>query len=172
MPYTIADGREEFVMELWNSEFYQVQKVQDLLRDLGTCDYSVVESRRAAHRNINEFRDDAKNAPFEHGTRFPQGWHHLYLSSHESVVIHTIQALQAVLSYRLGNVAKDTSTVTDSKGAGGRGDKEVIIAFDQGLQDNTKRFEELQKSLAELCNNKGKLWHRSKFELEAGATWT
>jgi len=171
MVYTFRD--EELVAELWNSEWYRLKEVQVLLRALGRTDYSVVESRREAHRNINEFRDDAAECPFEHGVQFPNTLKDYYLTGHNSNVATVIIGLQSCLSYRLGNVAKDTEVGSSGQANApkGKDDKSVVLAFDQGLQDNIKRFEELQKQLALLCNNKDLILGRTSFESRYGATW-
>jgi len=169
--YTFRD--EELVAELWNSEWYQLKEVQALLRALGATDYSVIEARREAHRAINSFRDDAAEAPFEHGVRFPNTLKDYYLTNHNSQVATVIIALQSCLSYRLGNIAKDTEVGSSSQANAPRGkdDKSMVLAFDQGTQDNIKRFEELQKQLALLCNNKDIIMGRKAFETRYGATW-
>lgn len=166
-------GNEEMTAEVWNSEWYKLRDVQILLRALGKTDYSVVETRRQAHRAINEFRDDAAEPPFQQGLRFPNTFLDYYLCSHHSAVSTVIIGLQNCLSYRLGNVAKDTEvgSVGQSSAPRGKDDKSVVLAFDQGLQDNIKRFEELQKELAALCNNKDLIMGRSSFETRYSATW-
>jgi len=171
MPYTFRD--EELIAELWNSEWYRLKEVQILLRALGRADYSVIESRREAHRSISEFRDDSADCPFEHGTQFPNTLRDYYLSSHNSAVATVIIGLQSCLSYRLGNVAKDTEVGSASQAsvAKGKDDKSVVLAFDQGTQDNIKRFEELLKQLALLCNNKDLILGRTSFESRYGAAW-
>jgi hypothetical protein len=171
MPYTFVDA--ELVAELYNSEWYKISDIKELSRAMGRTDYSVVDARRNAHKVINELRDDAVNAPFDNNTRFPDDLKEFYLTDHNSAVAMVIIGLQNCLSYRLGNVAKDTEVGSSSQATAPRGkdDKSVVLAFDQGTQDNIKRFEELQKQLNELCNNKDLLIGRRRFETKYRATW-
>lgn len=171
MPYTVAGLRTEYVRELWNSGWFRVQDVKAVSRMLGRCNYSVISERNKAHDALCAMIDDGKTAPFSNDVRFPDGWTDLFLSDHEVEVTTTFVGLQAVLSYRPSNVAKDTAAVTDSKGPGGKGDKDVVLAVDQGYQDNVRRFEALRLDLEKMLNNKDLLWTQGSFEMKAGCAW-
>lgn len=171
MPYQIGGLRTEYTRELWNSGWYRVKDVKAISRMLGRCNYSVISERNKAHEALCAMIDDGKEAPFSNDTRFPDGWTDLFLSDHEVEVTTTFVGLQAVLSYRPSNIAKDTAVVTDSKGAGGKGDKDVVLAVDQGYQDNVRRFETLRLTLEMMLNNKDLLWTQRTFEDKAACTW-
>jgi len=158
-------------MELYNSEWYKSRDTQDLVRLLGRTDYSVIGSRRDAHTAINDFRNNAVRQPFDENSRFPSGFSEMYLTSHDTVVLNTIISLTSVLSYRSTNSAKDTDAGMGGKASTGKGDKDAVLAFDQGLQDNTKRFEELCKQLGGFLNYRDVLWTQKSFENRTSATW-
>lgn len=169
MAYTFNNF--ELAREMYNSEWYRVADWQVLARALARVDYSVVDSRRTGHDAVNEFRDDAVTVPFERTTRFPNEMRDLFLTNHTAAVSKLMIELCSVLSYRTGNVAKDTNAVTESKGPGGRGDKDIAIVNDQAVQDNAKRFETLCILMGQYANTKDMCYTRESFEFRTGAIW-
>lgn len=164
-------GSWEEVGELYNSEWYKLGAVLVLARTLARVDFSVVASRREGHEALNTFRNDSSPIPFADDKRFPQSFASMYLCTHDPGFAGVLVELASVLSYREDNGAKDTKSVTDAKMPGSRGDKDVVLAFDQGKQDNVKRFEELVKSLGKMCNNRDLIWTQKTFEARTDSTW-
>jgi hypothetical protein len=168
MPYTILNA-DKF-MALSNARFYRVKTLKALVRSLSTTDFSVVESRREAHRALNDFINEGLEGDslFSETTRFVAAtMADIFVCDADAVTQTLFVSLAAALSYRQTNKAKDTSagTGTDKKEAN------VEIAFDQGLQDSTKRFEELVKRLSTLANDPIVVWRRGSFE-ERVAPWS
>lgn len=101
--------------------------------------------------------------------QFPEGYVHMYLTDYDQLFADTLVNLVSVLSYRTSNTAKDTNAA--SAAARGSRDQTLEIVNDQGVQDNTKRFEEMLKRLASFGNDDAYIWTRPVFEQRVAAVW-
>lgn len=129
-------------------------------------DYSVVQSRRDGQTATLQFMDTIMSAcPGSTNVRFPE--HHRFLTDANDLFSDLMNEILAVLAWRETSNAKDTDAGTGGKSK----DKEVMLAFDQGKQDNTKRFEVLRGQLNKFANNSGNSITRPTFEAHVGGTW-
>jgi len=161
MPYTYLNY--EYVAQLANANWVSTRELRGLCMALMPTDFSVVDSRREAHKALNDFtrRFLSGENLFDDEKRFPRGFTHTYVTTADTRIQDLFVALSVVLSYRSTNVAKDTEVGSQTGKAST--DKAVALALDQGNQDNVKRFEELVKSLCSLANS-DYTWNRNKFE--------
>jgi hypothetical protein len=168
MPYTWKN--RDAAAKAFNAEWSTVKSVRELTRGLVKTDYSVVESRRSAHRLLNDFLANMEPASdlFHDEQRFPSGFMRSYITNYDSNTEALFISLGSVLSYRTTNQAKDTDAGTGNN----RKSDAQTVQVDQGVQDNTKRFEELLRELALLPNADERVWRRSVFEHRINATWT
>jgi len=168
MPYTVLNT--DLFQNLLNAEWARVRQVRTLLRSLQRCDYSVVESRRESHRALNDFRDNMLwgDQFFATDARFPDAPTDVFITTNNSPTAALLVSLSQVLSWRATNVAKDIEVAAPGRG---QGQGPPNPTPEQGAQDNTKRFEELVKSLSDLCNSDAALWRRPSFEQRINATW-
>lgn len=166
MPYQFRN--EDAAAKAVNAQWVRVRRVRDLSRALATVDYSVVESRREGHRTLVDFLNNMEPSEsiFDEETRFPGGFVNSYLTNFDSNVGALFVSLIAVLSYRTSNNAKDIEAGNNAKK-----EKETLAVTEQGVQDNTKRFEELKKELDFLPNNDAIVWRRNSFEAKLHADW-
>jgi len=168
MPYVILNF--DSFAALANARFYKVRSVKAIVRTLSRVDFSVVDSRREGHRAFNDFVDKGVDGDslFGKDVRFVDNdLSDIYISDADGVTQALLVSITTSLSFRQTNKAKDTSAGTGSDKHEGN----VEIAFDQGVQDSTKRYEELVKRLSTLANDPGMVWRRGSFE-ERIATWS
>lgn len=164
MPYTTGNPR--YYNQLHNAEWQRIRHARSLLRELRRADYSVVESRREAHRALNDFLDSAVwgDQLFATDVRFPGAPIDCYITTADSCTSALFSSLAASLSWRATNTAKDVAAP-----AAGKRDTDPVT--EQGTQDNVKRFEELVKQLGDLCNNSTCIWDQPAFEERINAIW-
>lgn len=156
----------------WHSKLYKLHAINELWTAMIRVDYSVIASRREGHVAINDFSvqgvpggtvfDD--NTRFRHESRADH-----YIPDSDLNFSNTISALASVLSWRSTSVAKDTQASTETGGS--TEDPKVSVGKEAGLQDNTKRFEELVKELKTFGKPGGTSINREIFEREV-AHWT
>lgn len=161
MPYQIF--QEDTFVRLGSASFFPLIAVRRLVRTLAGTDYSVVASRREGHEALAQFIEDGLEgwSLFDENTRFAmESLRDAYLTDSDAVTNGILIALASSLSWRSSNVAKDTKEGT---GSGSR-EANVVLAIDQGTQDNTKRFEELVKALGKLGGDSSLVWRRTSFE--------
>lgn len=148
MPYTIRNHHRFHIAR--TSEWYRVSDARLLTRALRRVDYSVVASRREGHTAILDFLDTGRVGQefFSRTVRFPHENADIYITEFDSLTANTLTALTAVLSWRSTTVAKDSS-VSVARSNSNQPPPDPT-GPEQGVQDNTKRFEELTKSLSAL----------------------
>ena len=167
MPYQIL--LENRFVTLLNAKFFEVRACRELAKILMRTDYSVVESRREAHVALNNFVESGAYGDelFGEDMRFRQErMSESYLTEGDDNVSGILTSLSSVLSWRATNTAKDTSAGTGKD----KLEANVALAFDQGAQDNTKRFEELVKNFQRYLTNSAYIVRRKSFEASV-AVW-
>ncbi len=160
---------DDYYYRLANARFFKVRDMKALSRQLMTVDYSVIASRREGHDYIKDFLKNGVDGEtlFDGGNRFPGSVLDQYICDDDSFVNNLLISLTSVLSYRVTNSAKDTDAGTGN----GKKESNVALAFDQGAQDNTKRFEELQKQLVNVPRDTKLVWNRKSFESAIHGKW-
>jgi len=162
--YTASMINDQLFTTLWNGKFYKIHEVNALCNALLRIDYSVVSSRRDGHNMILDFMNAGLPAShiFDEGQRFVfRNRADVYVSDTDSNFYNLIIGLASVLSYRETNTAKDTKA---ANAAVQQPAERVTIGVDQGLQDNSKKFEELQKQLKVYSRAGDHTWDRATFE--------
>lgn len=167
MPYNNVLNTALFA-SLYNSRFYSLSSLSDLLGDLLQTDFSVVSSRRDAHAALNTFVTSGRRGRnlFAPGVRFPDGFDNHYCSSSDLTFARWLSLMAAVVSHRLGNVAKDI----ESNG-NGTSDR-VLLSKEQADQDASKQFAELRILLANFLAGYTNSWSRERFERDIAGEWT
>jgi len=170
--YTDGMLNEQVFDTLWNSKFYKITAVGELSTALMAIDYSVIQSRREGHVLVTSFL--TKGVPgtqiFNDGQRFVRRTRgDVFISDSDPNFYGLLIGLASVLSYRETTTAKDTKAA--NAGAAGPTSERVAIGTDQGLQDNAKKFEELQKQLKLATRVGDHTWDRLRFEAKV-AQWT
>lgn len=168
MSYRI--NQEDVFVRLGNSSFFSFAALRGLTRTLAAVDYSVVDSRRGGHTALNQFLTDGVDGwtIFDEETRFRKdSLRDVFVTDADAITSNLLISLANSLSWRATTNAKDTNAGTGA----GKHEGNVVLAFDQGLQDNTKRYEELVKALGRLPNDGTLVWRRSTFE-DRVATWS
>lgn len=163
---------EDVFDTLWNSKFYKITSVGELSTALMAVDYSVIQSRREGHVLVTSFL--AKGVPgtqiFNEGQRFVRRTRgDIFIPDSDANFYGLLIGLASVLSHRDTITAKDTRAA--NAGAAGPTSERVAIGTDQGLQDNAKKFEELQKQLKLSTRSGDHTWDRARFEAKV-AHWT
>jgi hypothetical protein len=161
MPYTTTNVRvyRQALISRWAT----LEALDDLVRALQRCDYSVIAARREAHANLNSFLDAMSRGStiFNTQTRFPDHDDSLYVTTFSPNTESRLNALANVLSHRSTNVAKDVAAPRN----GGK-DSTSDATSEQGEQDNAKRFEELTLQLTRC-----ELFDRRHTEVTLSLTW-
>ena len=174
MPYHSTDF-SKFYAAL-NADWFNPQVLAKFRRAMRTVDYSVIESRRDGLTAFNQMINSALHGSdiFDLGARFPQ--YSPFYTDYDALLSRIFSMYQSTLSYRPGNVAKDTDSAIQSGSGQGRNQQTTSSAAtstleSQGNQDNTKRFEEANNLLQTYMNNPDNVWTQVKFEHTVNVAW-
>jgi len=167
MPYNAIIDYSAFEL-MFSGRFYTLSSFRDLSSALNSCDFSVVESRRECHRAVVAFMDGGRLGEnvFSDNDRFPAGLRNCFVSSSDVNLQNWFASMTSALSYRSTAIAKDSEA-----GAIQESDRH-FLARDAGLQDSTKRFEELKKVLNLFLAAPMLRWNRNTFEEKVAGVWT
>jgi len=149
-----------------NAEIVRLRQVRNLLRLLRKVNYSVVSSRHEGHGAINEFMSSLLwgDQVFSPNLQFPDGGLDMYLSFADNCTHSVFTGLISVLSWR--SLKSQPSLSLDSK-------TPAVTGFsDTDLNNNTKRFEELLKTLGDLVSDEQCIWESTRISEEVTGPWT
>jgi len=172
MSYAGHIQNEELFDNLWNSKFYRLAAISELVNDLMGVDFSVVSSRREGHTSVMDFfrKGIVGNNVFNENLRFIRADRaDTFVSDTDLNFHHVLISLANALSFRTSNQAKDTTAAVAGTGAAAKAES-VAIAQDAGNQDASKRFEELVKRLKSYTRHSSATWTQTIFEARV-ATW-
>lgn len=176
MPYTV--GNTTSFHAAHNSSWFEPSSVREILNQSRRCDYSVIESRRELHQDLNQFmaRSREGRTIFSISNRFSATA--CYYTDYDAEFSRILTNLGSVLSWRSSAQAKDEDSKTGS-GASGKNqfqnDKNDVTYAQrqntQEAQDNSKRFEELVNALAAIIRNGDFVWVQETFEYRLSLKW-
>jgi hypothetical protein len=165
MVYATPQNPDKFLI-MTNAEMVRIRQVRGLLRLLRKVNYSVVSSRHEGHGAIDEFMSSLLwgDQVFSANLRFPEGGLDLYLSFADSCTHSTLTSLVSVLSWR--SLKPQPSLSQDPRAP-------AVTGFsDTDLNNNTKRFEELLKTLGDLVSDNQCIWGHTRITEEVTGPWT
>jgi hypothetical protein len=167
MPYNQILNYENLTL-MYASRFWNLRRINELRQTLDACDFSVIGSRRDAHKAVDEFVSSGilGEVLFSVDIRFPESLSDQYLTDADGSVANLFSGLTTILSHRATNTPKDTESVN------GNGSDRVALVRDVAEQDATKQFAELKKILTGLRTMPLLLWNRRSFETKVSGPWT
>lgn len=168
MPYDIVDVKRWRIFR--SQKLYNLDDLEKLITQLRAIDYSVVESRRTGHECLDAF---VKNGVYASrivsvDKRFPDDDDSIFVSETDVSFSRAISGLSSALSFRVSNLPKDSElasqgSVSSPVGKTSRTDAQFMLS-ETNTQDNTKRYEELLKTLVKVSLDPNALIVREDFE--------
>lgn len=159
------------------SDWFSLPNAHALRRQLATVNYSVIASRLEGQNFLAQFQQEGVegNNLFGTSTRFPNLMKDTYVTTFQTEFNTLLNELQASLSWRETNQAKDIQAGKADSGNRGQTQGSQGHATDEiketTVQDNTRRFNALRNEFNMKITKQETLWCQREFEQRLNITW-